>query len=259
MASRWMYPWTWLWLVMQTSKRTPPAVFTRYVATAAADRQRQRQRQRSRSVARNQGNWPGPMRMAWKSGVGFCSSYLWVLLTLSSAWSQTVDASNIPQPAAEQVTSQEQEPATSEVPSPAAPSPAYHNEWIRGRVVWLADAFEKQFGITTVPEVAEHNLAILTPDGALLPLVENLRGRAFRKDPQLRAMELEILARRYEKQPFVQIVKIVEIDGDQRFEIDYWCDVCAIIMFEKGPCACCQDENRLRRRLVEPSGRNTED
>lgn len=134
----------------------------------------------------------------------------------------------------------------------------YRNELLRGRVVWLAEALKSRFGITSVPEVAENGLAILTTDGSLVPIVENLRGRAFRKDRRLLEMDLELLVRRYEHQPFVQVVKIFEVEGDKRNEIDYWCDVCAIIMYENGPCACCQDQNRLRRQLVAPTSKSAQ-
>lgn len=127
---------------------------------------------------------------------------------------------------------------------------AFGTELIQGKVVWLADALKREFEISTVPEVAENSLAILTSDGQLVPIVENLRGRAFRKDKRLREMEVEILARRYQRQPLIQILRVYQVDGQRRYEIDYWCDVCAIVMFETGPCSCCQDDNRLRKRLV---------
>jgi hypothetical protein len=181
------------------------------------------------------------------------------LVHLPEGWSQSVEP-----PAVQEQTESVRESNLAKQPEPddrssddagqkdADASSAYHNVLVRGRVVYLAEALNKQFGITTVPEVAENCLAIVTPDGSLTPIVENLRGRAFRKDPQLREMELELLVRQYAKQPFVQIVKIFEVEGDRRLEVDYWCDVCAIIMFEKGPCACCQDDNRLRKRPVDP-------
>ncbi len=128
--------------------------------------------------------------------------------------------------------------------------PTHRNEVVRGRVVWLAAALKDKFGISTVPEVAEQSLAIETEDDQLLPLVENLRGRAFRKDERLRDMDLEIWVRRYDKQPLVQVLRVFELKDGQRFEVDYWCDVCAIPMYETGPCACCQDHNRIRKRLV---------
>ena len=122
---------------------------------------------------------------------------------------------------------------------------------IRGKVVWLAEALKSEFGISTVPEVEKHGLAILTKQGKLHPIVENLRGRAFRKDERLREMEVAILGRRYERQPLIQVLRLYQIENGRYYEVDYWCDVCAIVMFEKGPCSCCQDDNRLRKRLVE--------
>ena len=128
---------------------------------------------------------------------------------------------------------------------------AFRTELLRGQVVWLADALKTEFGISTMPEVAKNSLAVLTKDGQLLPIVENLRGRAFRKDERLREKDMEILTRRYENQPLIQILRVYQIEDGKRFEVDYWCDICAIVMFETGPCACCQDDNRLRKRLVE--------
>ncbi len=172
----------------------------------------------------------------------------------------TIASQTIASPEVESQDAGPQELDGTEQPQPAeadasqvAIESEYRNEVLRGRVVWLAEALKTRFRITTVPEVAEYVLALQTEDGSLMPVVENLRGRAFRKDPRLREMDLEVLVRRFEKQPFVQIVKIIEVDGPQRYEIDYWCDVCAIIMYEYGPCSCCQDQNRLRKQLVTPT------
>ena len=129
-------------------------------------------------------------------------------------------------------------------------APTYHNEVCRGRVVWLNPVLSERFGISTVPEVAEHVLAIVTDDGDVHPLVENIRGRAFRKDERLRDTELEIWVRRYDQQPLVQVLRVFELQEGQRYEVDYWCDVCAIPMYETGLCSCCQDHNRLRKRLL---------
>lgn len=149
--------------------------------------------------------------------------------------------------------SQNTEPSqkTGQLQGDSGDQPAYRTVTVRGKVVWLADALKTQFGISTVPEVAENSLAILSTDGDLIPIVENLRGRAFRKDPRLREMEVEILGRRHQQHPMIQILRLYQIDGDQRYEVDYWCDVCAIVMYETGPCSCCQDDNRLRKRPVE--------
>jgi len=140
---------------------------------------------------------------------------------------------------------------TSESTAVPGSQPKFRTELIRGQIIWLAEALKSQFGISTVPEAAENSLAILTGDGQLLPIVENLRGRAFRKDERLRGKDMEILTRRYDQQPLIQVLRVYQLDQGKRYEVDYWCDVCAIVMYETGPCACCQDDNRLRQRLVE--------
>jgi len=132
----------------------------------------------------------------------------------------------------------------------ASPS-GYRTTSFRGKVVWLNEILKEKFGISTVPEAAQQTLALLTDDGELLPILADQRGRAFRTDPRLRQMNVELFVRQYALQPMLQIIRVYELKDGERFEVDYWCDVCAIIMFETGPCACCQDDNRLRKRLIE--------
>ena len=50
-----------------------------------------------------------------------------------------------------------------------------------------------QFGITTVDEAANRVLAIATKDGQLIPIVEDLRGRAFRVDERARPEQHGVL------------------------------------------------------------------
>ena len=121
---------------------------------------------------------------------------------------------------------------------------------VRGQVVWLADGFENLHGVASVPEAQQRGLALQTDDRRLLPLLEDARGRAFRKDPRLRDRPVELVVRRFPNTCVVQVVKVYFVDLDQRLQADYWCDVCAIAMFEEGPCDCCQQPNRLRLRPV---------
>ena len=90
---------------------------------------------------------------------------------------------------------------------PVAPA-KYRMRSIRGRVVWLNEALKRRFGIGTVPEAAERVLALETPEGQLLPIVEDIRGRAFRKDPRLRKMDVELLVRQYTDSPLLQIIRV---------------------------------------------------
>lgn len=129
--------------------------------------------------------------------------------------------------------------------------PAFQTEVLQGRVVFLAASLKHKFGIVSVPEAKERTLAIETTDGALVPLVEDTRGRAFRADKRLRTMDLELTVRRHAGSPAVQVMRVCELAKDGKYEIDYWCDICSIVMFELKECECCQAQNELRKQKVE--------
>lgn len=137
--------------------------------------------------------------------------------------------------------------AAQEAASGESATPSHETFTIRGRVVWMTEALDRLFGIRTVPEAKERLLAIETPEGRLHPIVEDIRGRSFRRDPRLR-VDGEFLVRRYEGSPMVQVIRIYEITDQGKFELDYWCEICAIAMFELKPCDCCQGPIELRRR-----------
>src|SRR5215216_6143510 len=67
-------------------------------------------------------------------------------------------------------------------------APRFTTETLRGRVVYLAEAMEKQAGVPSVPEAGERVLALQTARGDLVPILEDVRGRAFRRDDRLRKM-----------------------------------------------------------------------
>ncbi len=127
----------------------------------------------------------------------------------------------------------------------------YRKVAVQGRVAFLGDVLQRRFGVQTVREARERVLVLETTDGKLMPIVEDLRGRSFRKDPRLREMDVQLDARQYDGSQLLQVLRICEIKEERKFEVDYWCDVCAIVMFEDGPCDCCQDHNRLRKRPVD--------
>jgi hypothetical protein len=52
--------------------------------------------------------------------------------------------------------------------------------------------------------------------------------------------------------PWVQVLSIYAFDEQGvRSIVDYWCDICAIPMFEIKDCECCQGPTRLRLRPQE--------
>lgn len=135
-------------------------------------------------------------------------------------------------------------------PSVSNESPRYEIRRVGGKVVWFAEALSKRHGIESVPEAADRILAIQSPDGALVPLIEDVRGRAFRNDHRLRELEVELVLRFYQGVSAGQILGVYSLEKDGKFELDYWCDVCAIAMYELKACECCQGETRLRRRPI---------
>jgi len=131
------------------------------------------------------------------------------------------------------------------------PMPAkFAVERLRGKVVWLGEAMQRKYGIKPVEELRRTTVALETDSGELHPIFDDVRGRGFRNDERLRGVSMELLVRRYAGSPVVQVLGVYAIEKDRKFEIDYWCQVCAIAMYELKFCECCQGETELRRRLV---------
>jgi len=131
-----------------------------------------------------------------------------------------------------------------------AKKPKYRSQSLRGRVVWLADAMAQRYGIETDADATHAQVALDADDGMLYPIVKDFRGRAFHVDERLRDVEMELLIRRYDGSPLVQVLRIYTFKPDGKYELDYWCDVCAIPMYELKECECCQGPIRIRERLV---------
>ncbi len=130
---------------------------------------------------------------------------------------------------------------------------AYKNETVRGKVVWLDEALQRLYGVTTDPTATHTAVVLETADGQLLPILPDTRGQAFTVDERLRNIELVLPVRRYQGVPMIQIIKVLRPKADGLYEVDYWCDVCAIPMVILKDCECCQGPTRLREQRVEGS------
>ncbi|MCL6503637.1 MAG: hypothetical protein K6T86_13215 [Pirellulales bacterium] len=130
--------------------------------------------------------------------------------------------------------------------------PRYQVESLRGRVVWASEAMRRLHGVESDADAAEWLIVLETPSGELHPLVKDARGRAFYKDERLRQMDLELLVRRYPGTPLLKVIRVYRLRDGAKYELDYWCDVCAITMYELKECECCQGPIRLRETLVKP-------
>lgn len=128
-------------------------------------------------------------------------------------------------------------------------------ETIRGKIVWAAEAMKRLHGVESDPDALESLTALETKDGKLYPIVRDARGRGFYKDPRLFDFDCELVVRRYEGSPLVQVIRVYIWKDGHRFEFDYWCDICAIPMYELKECECCQGPIRFRFRSAEPEGK----
>lgn len=128
---------------------------------------------------------------------------------------------------------------------------SFVTESLRGRVVWMADALKDQFDVATDDDAVHALVALEATDGSLHPIVKDQRGRCFHTDERLRDIDVELLVRRYHGSPMLQVVRVYTIKSEKKYELDYWCDICSIPMYELKPCECCQGPTRLRERLVQ--------
>lgn len=132
----------------------------------------------------------------------------------------------------------------------------YTTTTVRGRIVWMAAALKRRYGIRTVPEAHDRQLAVETSDDRLVALVEDVRTRAFRRDKRLWKMDLELLIRQHKGASVAQIIRLYCWEDGKRLEVDYWCEICAIPMFEKKACDCCQGPIELRKTPAPPKSRS---
>jgi len=144
-------------------------------------------------------------------------------------------------------TTESDEPA---VDPSAADTAEFTTERIHGKVVWLSDALERRFGIETDYDARHAMVALNSPEDGVFPIAKDARGRGFHLDERLRDIELELLVRRYPASPVAQVIRVYRVRPDGLYELDYWCDICAIPMYELKPCECCQGETRIRERAV---------
>ena len=141
--------------------------------------------------------------------------------------------------------------AASDVSSPQAETPPYKTERMSGRLVWLADALKRRYNIETDADASESIVALDTIEKKLFPVVKDARGRAFFADARLRNVDMELVVRRFADVSLIQVIRVYSVKPQGTYEVDYWCDICAIPMYELKECECCQGPTRIRERKVD--------
>jgi hypothetical protein len=154
------------------------------------------------------------------------------------------------QPPAAVLASEKKAPA--EEPAAASnPDEAPVKSLVSGKVVLLTEAL-KQRKIVSYADEIKGQVVLVTREGDLLPIVPDWRGRALYQDERLRDRPVDLVVNRRRGVPWLQVLSIYTFDeAGVRNMTDYWCDICAIPMYEIKECECCQGPIRLRFRPQE--------
>ena len=122
---------------------------------------------------------------------------------------------------------------------------------VSGKVVALSEALKLR-GIKSYAEDIKGQVVLVTRSGEIVPIVPDWRGRAFYQDERLRDRPVDLVVNRRKGVPWMQVLSIYLFDENEvRSIMDYWCDICAIPMYEIKECECCQGPTRLRLRPQE--------
>lgn len=128
----------------------------------------------------------------------------------------------------------------------AAEKPAVRRELLSGKVVLLSDALKRREIKAYEPEI-KGQVVLETAAGDLWPILPDWRGRAFFQDERLRDRPTDLVVLRDAGVPHLRVQSIFLFDEKgERQLMDYWCDICAIPMYEIKDCECCQGPLRLR-------------
>lgn len=114
-----------------------------------------------------------------------------------------------------------------------------------GRVVLLEEVLNER-KIPSHEETGKH-VVLETPDGTLIPILADWRGRAFYQDERLRNRKVELIGYHRKGLPYLSVLAVYTFDeAGKRMYTDYWCDICSIPMYQIQLCECCQGDVRLR-------------
>ncbi len=132
------------------------------------------------------------------------------------------------------------EPETKSSDDAAASEPTGEKVLLSGQVILLAEALKAR-GIKFYAAELQGAVVLETKAGEIVPLISDWRGRAFYQDERLRHRPVDLVVRRTPGLPFVQVLMVYTFnDKEIREYTDYWCDICAIPMYEIKDCECCQ-------------------
>ncbi|RUL89194.1 hypothetical protein [Tautonia sociabilis] len=132
------------------------------------------------------------------------------------------------------------------LPPTAVDGPVVETVTLEGEVVLLAEALGP-FGLPEQQGPIADQVVLKRAGGEIIPLLYNVGSRAFFEDGRLRNRPAELVARRLEGLPYLQVVSARVADESGALRIpEYYCDICTISVRYDQPCPCCQAPMELR-------------
>jgi len=130
-----------------------------------------------------------------------------------------------------------------------AGKPAAKVETLTGKAVRLADVLSKE-GVKLDVEAAPHWLALVTDAGKVHPLVKDDGSRLFFNDETLLNRPMQITGRFLAGGSLLQVSVVNSLHKGKRYDVYYWCDICAIRRGAKNTCECCGGPMVLKEEPV---------
>jgi hypothetical protein len=122
---------------------------------------------------------------------------------------------------------------------------------VTGRVVPLAEELARS-GVRMDADAAPNQLALVTDQGSVYPLIKDAGSRMFYKDKRLLNRPMRLTGRIIGGGSLLQVTQVHSVSRGQLREVYYWCDVCTIKRFEKMDCECCGGPMDLREEPIKP-------
>lgn len=122
---------------------------------------------------------------------------------------------------------------------PDEPAAKFALVTVTGKVVSFEEAMKSR-GVAFDKEPVAKQMVLLAKDGAITPLLSDEASRAFHLDERVRDKPAELVARKYEGLPYLQVVSFkIEDEGRLRTP-EYYCEICSISVRYPQDCPCCQ-------------------
>ena len=120
----------------------------------------------------------------------------------------------------------------------AVPNPEIQ---LRGRIVCLAEEMHRLHQ-TALPTGHEHLYGFRTNEGTYYTLLRTRTAEGLFADKRLHERELIVQGRVLPNTQILDAIPVGSVREGRRYELYYWCTVCAIKTVIPGPCMCCQDD-----------------